>query len=216
VLLGIALLLTACVKTNTFDPYATPGRNELDRLQKIVNERRDLEIIEQQLATLDSAIDAAIAKYSPRTHFSATEVSQSTNGCNNTFNRSIGRQEKSDDYFGQPAPTPDQWQHIVAELAPPFGAAGFKTEVEYAGTQGVPLPPGSQNDSQLRDDGVGINLVGGSDRGPMNYSYDTGCHLPAAWRSAPPPPNMRPSNDPNVHYPYLYGSPGGRTGEAFG
>lgn len=215
-MLGVSMLLTGCIKPNTFDPYANPGRKELDRLQKIVNGRPDLETVEQQLANLNSTIDAAIAKYSPQTEFSTTKVSNSTNGCNDPFNRSIGRQEGSDQYFGKPAPTPEQWQQIVAELAPVFKAAGFKSELEYAAAQGVPLPPGFQNDSQLRDDGVRINLVGGINRGPMDYSYDTGCHLPAAWRAAPPPPQMRPSNDPDVHYPYLYGSPGGRTGEAYG
>ncbi len=36
-LLGIAALLAGCIKPNTFDPYANPGRGELDRRQKIVN-----------------------------------------------------------------------------------------------------------------------------------------------------------------------------------
>jgi hypothetical protein len=210
------MLLTGCIKPNTFDPYANPGRKELDRLQKIVNGRPDLETVERQLANLNNTIDAAIAKYSPQTNFSTTKVSNSTNGCNDPFNRSIGRQLGSDQYFGKPAPTPEQWQQMVAELAPVFKAAGFKSELEYAAAQGAHLPPDFQNDSQLRDDGVRINLVGGINGGPMDYSYDTGCHLPAAWRAAPPPPQMRPSNDPDVHYPYLYGSPGGRTGEAYG
>lgn len=210
------MLLTGCIKPNTFDPYANPGRKELDRLQKIVNGRPDLETVEQQLANLNNTIDAAIAKYSPQTDFSTTKVSNSTNGCNDPFNRSIGRQLGSDHYFGKPAPTPEQWQQIVAELAPVFKAAGFKSELEYAAAQGAHLPPDFQNDSQLRDDGVRINLVGGINGGPMDYSYDTGCHLPAAWRAAPPPPQMRPSNDPDVHYPYLYESPGGRTAEAYG
>jgi hypothetical protein len=215
-LLGVTVLLAGCMKPNTLDPYANPGHQELDRRQKIVNDRPDLETVVQQLAGLNNAIDAAIAKYSPQTQFSSNKVDQSTNGCDDPFNRSIGRQEKSDDYFGKPAPTPAQWAQIVTELAPVFKAAGFKTEREHAAAQGVPIPPGVENDSQLRDDGARINLVGGINGGPMNYSYDTGCHLPAAWRTAPPPPNMRPSNDPDIHYPYLYGSPGGRTGEAFG
>ena len=33
-LLTISLLITGCIKPNTFDPHANPGRNELDRLQK--------------------------------------------------------------------------------------------------------------------------------------------------------------------------------------
>lgn len=214
VLLGVTLPLAGCMKPTTLDPYANPGRKELDRLQKIVNERPDLETAEQQLANLNSAIEAAIAKYSPQTQFSSTKVSQSTNGCYDPFNRSIGRQEKSDDYFGAPAPTAGQWLQIVTELAPVFSAAGFRPNNS---APGIPPPPlGDANDSQIRDDGALINLVNGKANGPMNYSYDTGCHLPAAWRAAPPPPNMRPGNDPDIHYPYLYGSPGGRTGEAFG
>lgn len=215
-ILGVTFLLTGCMKPNTLDPYANPGHKELDRLQKIVNDRPDLETVVKQLADLNNTIEAAIAKYSPQSQFSSNKVDQPTNGCSDPFNRSIGRQEKSDDYFGKPAPTPAQWQQIVTELAPVFKAAGFKTERDYAAKQGVPIPPNVENDSQLRDDGARINLVGEINGGPMSYSYDTGCHLPAAWRTAPPPPNMRPGNDPDIHYPYLYGSPGGRTGEAFG
>ncbi len=66
-LLGVALPLAGCMKPTTLDPYANPGRKELDRLQKIVNQRPDLETTEQQLANLNSAIEAAIAKYSPQT-----------------------------------------------------------------------------------------------------------------------------------------------------
>jgi Lipoprotein confined to pathogenic Mycobacterium len=216
-LLGAAILLAGCMKPNTLDPYANPGRKELDRLQKIVNDRPDLETVEQQLAKLNTAIEAAIAKYSPQTEFSSNKVSQSTNGCNNPFNRSIGRQESSDTYFGEPAPTPAQWLQIVTELAPVFKAAGFRPNNSAPGTP--PLPLGAPNDSQIRDDGALINLVNGAPadvRASLNYSYNTGCRLPAAWRTAPPPPNMRPGNDPDIHYPFLYGSPGGRTGEAFG
>jgi hypothetical protein len=217
VLLGVAVPLAGCMKPNTLDPYANPGRKELDRLQKIVNERPDLETVEQQLANLNSAIEAAIAKYSPQTQFSSNKADQSTNGCNNPFNRSIGRQEKSDSYFGEPAPTTGQWLQIVTELAPVFSAAGFRPNNSAPGTP--PAPLGDPNDSQIRDDGALINLVNlvdGNGKGPLDYSYDTGCHLPAAWRTAPPPPNMRPGNDPDIHYPYLYGPPGGRTGEAYG
>jgi hypothetical protein len=217
VLLGVVIFVAGCMKPTTLDPYANPGRKELDRLQKIVNQRPDLEATEQQLAGLNSAIEAAIAKYSPQTEFSSTKVDQPINGCNDPFNRSIGRQVKSDDYSGRPAPTSEQWLQIVTELAPVFSAAGFRPNNSVPGTP--PPPLGDPNDSQIRDDGALINLinlVNGNTRGPLTYSYDTGCHLPAAWRTAPPPPNMRPGNDPDVHYPYLYGSPGGRTGEAFG
>ncbi|EUA01535.1 hypothetical protein I547_3302 [Mycobacterium kansasii 824] len=101
----------------------------------------------------------------------------------------------------------------MTELAPVFKAAGFRPNNAAPGD--APLPLGSANDSQIRDDGVLIRLVNGDEHSPLSYSYDTGCHLPAAWRTAPPPLNMRPPNDPDVHYPYLYGSPGGRTRDAY-
>ncbi|VBA54278.1 LppA family lipoprotein [Mycobacterium pseudokansasii] len=210
-LLSITLLLTSCLKPNTLDPYANPGRDELDRLQTIVNQRPDLETVQQQLANLDATIRAAIAEYAPQTKFSSTPVSHPTNGCNDPFVRTIGRQEESDHFFGEPAPTPEQWLQIVTELAPVFKAAGFRPNNSAPGDP--PLPLGSANDSQIRDDGTLINLVNHGHL--LAYSYNTGCHLPAAWRTAPPPPNMRPPNDPDVHYPYLYGSPGGRTRDAY-
>lgn len=110
-------------------------------------------------------------------------------------------------------PLPQQWLQIVTELAPVFKAAGFRPNNSVPGDP--PQPLGAPNYSQIRDDGVTINLVNGDNRGPLGYSYNTGCHLPAAWRTAPPPLNMRPANDPDVHYPYLYGSPGGRTRDAY-
>lgn len=205
-LLGIAALLAGCIKPNTFDPYANPGRGELDRRQKIVNGRPDLETVQQQLANLDATIRAMIAKYSPQTRFSTgVTVSHLTNGCNDPFTRTIGRQEASELFFGRPAPTPQQWLQIVTELAPVFKAAGFRPNNSVPGDP--PQPLGAPNYSQIRDDGVTINLVNGDNRGPLGYSYNTGCHPPAAWRTAPPPLNMRPANDPDVHYPYLYGSP---------
>ncbi|ARE99137.1 hypothetical protein B5817_05255 [Mycobacterium tuberculosis] len=119
-LLGIAALLAGCIKPNTFDPYANPGRGELDRRQKIVNGRPDLETVQQQLANLDATIRAMIAKYSPQTRFSTgVTVSHLTNGCNDPFTRTIGRQEASELFFGRPAPTPQQWLQIVTELAEP-------------------------------------------------------------------------------------------------
>ncbi|OBF20492.1 hypothetical protein A5725_16235 [Mycobacterium kubicae] len=197
-LVGTAVLLTGCLKS--LDPYANPGRTELDRLQKIVNARPDLEVVQQQLAALDTSIRAAVAKYAPATRFSSTKVAHPTNGCQDPFHRNIGRQERSDHFFGEPAPAGQQWQQIVTELAPVFSAAGFR-----------PAGPAGANDSQLND-GALVTLVNHGDL--IDYNYDTGCHLPAAWRTAPPPPEMRPGNDPNVHYPYLYESPGGRSVDA--
>ncbi|MCV6987118.1 hypothetical protein H7H78_17375 [Mycobacterium shinjukuense] len=210
-LLGVTLLLAGCIKPNTFDPYANPGRDELDRLQKIVNGRPDLETVQQQLANLDATIRAVIAKYAPQTIFSRSPLGHPPGGCNDPFTRTIGRQEKSDHFFGEPAPTSEQWLQIVTELAPVFKAAGFRPNTSAPGDP--PLPLGSPNDSQIRDDGTLIDLVNHGQL--LAYSYDTGCHLPAAWRTAPPPLNMRPPNDPDVHYPYLYESPGGRTRDAY-
>jgi len=50
----IATSPAGCVKPTTLDPNANPGRGELDRLQKIVNDRPDLETVKQQLADLDN------------------------------------------------------------------------------------------------------------------------------------------------------------------
>jgi hypothetical protein len=210
-LLGAALLVSGCIKPTTLDPYANPGKRELDRLQKIVNQRPDLETVNGQLANLDATIRSAIAKYSQKTEFSGF-ASNPAGGCTDPFNRTIGRQEESDHFFGRPAATAEQWLQIVSELAPVFSAAGFRPNNSAPGDP--PLPLGAPNDSQIRDDGAFINLVNSDTGGPLSYSYNTGCHLPAAWRTAPPPPNMRPGNDADIHYPYLYGSPGGRTGEA--
>lgn len=209
--LGVATALTGCLKP--LDPYANPGRRELDRLQKIVNQRPDLETVQHQLDGLDATIRAAMAKFAPQTQFSTdTTTSHRTNGCDDPFNRSIGRQVKSDLYFGRPSPTAEQWSQIVAELAPAFSAAGFRPNNSAPGQP--PLPLGAPNDSQIRDDGATIRLVNGDAGSPLAYSSDTGCHLPGAWRTEPPPPSMRPPNDPEVHYPYLYESPGGRVVEA--
>lgn len=209
VLSAMAAVLTGCVESTTFNPYAMPGRNELDRRQKIVNQRPDLEAVVQQLASIDITIRAIIAKYSSATQFSIVHVSHRTNGCNGPFTATIGRQQNTDLFFGSPAPTSEQWRQIVAKLAPAFAAANFRPNNSPPGNP--PLPLGTPNDSQIRDDGVLINLVNGDSDSPLDYSNDTGCHLPAAWRTAPPPPSLRPGTDPNAHYPYLYESPGGRS-----
>src|SRR5262245_32200100 len=156
-LVGLAAMLAGCIKPTTFNPYANPGRGELDRLQKIVNSRPDLETAEQQLAGLDATIRATITKYSPPTQFSNTAISHPTNGCRDPFNRTIGRQVASDQFFGRPGPTSEQWLHITTELAPVFKAAGFRPNDTAPGVP--PPPPGAPNDSQIRDDGALINLV---------------------------------------------------------
>ncbi|WP_241010724.1 LppA family lipoprotein [Mycobacterium camsae] len=211
-LLGIALTLAGCLKPTAWNPSANPGRSELDRLQRIVNARPDLEAVERQLGELDTAIRAVIGKHSPQSRFSSMAATHSTNGCDDPFTRSIGRQVNSDMFFADPPPAATQWLQIATELAPIFAAAGFAPNNSAPGSP--PLPIGAANDSQIRDDGARVNLVSGGG-GPLDYSYDTGCHLPGAWRTAPPPPDSRPANDPSVHYPYLYGSPGGRSVDAY-
>lgn len=208
-LVGAAMVLSGCIKPTTFNPYANPGRHELDRLQKIVNQRPDLEPVQHQLAELDRVIRAAIAKYSPRTKFSTLHAESPSNGCGEPFDRTIGAQEHSAMFSGRPAPTAEQWLQITTELEPAFAAAGFHQNDLLPGQP--PRPLGSPNDSQRRDDGALINLVNLGVGRPLDYSYSTGCHLPADWRTAPPPRKLRPAGDPDVRYPYLYGSPGGRT-----
>lgn len=212
-LVAVALTVTGCVKRTTFDPYANPGRAELDRLQTMVNARPDLEAVERQLNDVDAAIRAAVAKYSPQSRFSSMAASHLSNGCQDPFTRSIGRQVNSDLFFADPPPPAAQWLQIATDLAPVFAGAGFAPNNSPSGSP--PLPLGAANDSQRREDGATVKLVNGMDGSPLNYSYDTGCHLPAAWRTAPPPPGSRPPNDPGVHYPYLYGAPGGRSVDAY-
>ena len=180
VLMGMATASAGCIKPRTFSPYANPGRDELDRLQKIVNQRPDLETVEHQLADLDAVIRASVAKHSPAEKFSSTPVLQSTNGCNNPFERSIGRQVGSDSFAIEPAPSRDQWTQIATELAPIFSAAGFHQNDLTPGEP--PRPPSADDDSQIRDDMALINFVNGGNL--VMYSYNTGCHLPAACPTA--------------------------------
>ncbi|MGD1112349.1 MAG: LppA family lipoprotein, partial [Mycobacterium sp.] len=154
----IATSPAGCVKPTTLDPNANPGRGELDRLQKIVNDRPDLETVKQQLADLDTRIRAAVAKYSPETKFSSTPISHPTNGCNNPFVRTIGRQEQSDQFAGQPGAFSEHWLQITTELATVFSAAGFHSNGDAIPGQ-PPRPLSADNDSQIRDDGALINLV---------------------------------------------------------
>ena len=208
-LFSVLLALDGCFKPTTFNPNANPGRHELDRRQETVNARPDLEIVQEQLAYLDTAIRAAIAKYSPHTAWSSIADSPATNGCNEPFGRTVGRQLNSDLFFAEPAPSSPAWLQIATELAPLFSATGFHSNTSAPGDP--PLPLGASNDSQIRADGALIDLVNGSPQSPLHYQNDTGCHLPSAWRTAPPPPRLLPFDDPDVHYPYLYKSPGGRS-----
>ncbi|MDT5109610.1 MAG: hypothetical protein QOE20_1500 [Mycobacterium sp.] len=198
-------LAVACVKPTTFDPAAAPDHRELDRLQTIINDRPNLEVVQQQLTALDGQIRTVIATDAPQTVLEPS-TAKADLGCSDPFDHNIGQTRGIEDIYARPAPTPEQWQRITATLNPIFQANGF--HLNWAA--GKTPPAGS--DPQLRDDGAQITLIntpGGND--VFRYSYTTGCLLPASWRTAAPPADQRPPSDPDVHYPYLYGSPGGRT-----
>src|ERR1700676_3077779 len=193
VLMGTTILLLAgCVKPNTFNGENPPDRSELDRLQNIINGRPDLEVVQKQLSDLDTQIRAAIAAHAPQTVLPVSPP-DTNRGCTDPFTHNIGDTYTVRDSYGRPAPTPQQWQDIKTTLAPIFTASGFHPNYPAGQTP----PPG--NDSQIRDDGALINLTNPPDLSVLSYSYTTGCHLPAAWRTGPPPPSLR-GNDPNIHY----------------
>jgi hypothetical protein len=197
------VMLTACIKPNTFNGENAPERSELDRLQKIVNDRPDLEVAQKQLIDLDVQIRATIAAHAPQTVLPPSPPDTSR-GCSDPFTHNIGDTYTVDDTYGRPPPNPQQWQDITTALAPIFTAAGFHPNYPAGQTP----PPGDV--SRIRDDGALINLNSAPGLAVLSYSYTTGCRLPAAWRTGPPPEFLR-GNDPNAHYPYLFGSPGGRT-----
>jgi hypothetical protein len=204
--LAVGLLAAACVKPTTFDGAAAPDHGELDRLQTTINGRPNLEVVEQRLTDLDGRIRAAIAANAPQTILQPSTAKADLR-CTDPYDHNIGQSSGVEDIYARPAPTAEQWRRITATLDPVFGANGFHLNWPA----GTTPPDGS--DPQLHDDGAQITLInkpGGND--VLRYSYATGCLLPAAWRTAPPPPDQRPVSDPNVHYPYLFGSPGGRTG----
>jgi len=202
----IGVVLPSCAKPSTFNPAAAPDNSELDRLQKIINDRPDLEVAQQQLTDLDGQIRAVIARYSPQTVVGPA-TRKPDRGCVDPFTHNIGDTYTIDKIYARPAPTDQQWKQITDALAPIFSAAKFRPNVPT----GTAQPSGTF--SQIRDDGATVDLVN-SPGAVLAYSYSTGCRLPAAWRAAPPPADQRPANDAGVHYPYLYGSPGGRTASA--
>jgi hypothetical protein len=198
-------VLPSCVKPTTFNPYAAPDTSELDRLQRQINDRPDLEVVQRQLADLDARIRATIAKSSPSTQMPpSTPLASSV--CADPFSHNIGQSQGIDQVAANPAPTSGSWTEISDDLRPVLTAAGFRANTP----PGVTPPPGTF--SFIRDDGATIELK--YSPGVLLYKYSTGCHVPAAWRTSPPPPDQRPLNDPDVHYPYLYGSPGGRKAPA--
>lgn len=196
-----ALAMTACVKPTTFNPYAAPGKSELDRLQRQINDRPDLETAEQELTGLDAQIRAVIAKHSPATQIVPAPAVVS--GCTDPFAHNIGRVYGMANSYGDPPPRDGDWSDISAELKPILAAAGFRPNTP----PGHPQPGG--NLSVIRADGTLIDLT--NSPGALAYRFTSGCRLPAAWRAGPPPPGDRPTNDADVSYPYLYGSPGGRS-----
>jgi hypothetical protein len=198
-------LLAACIKPTTFNPYAAPDHGELDRLQKIINGRADLEPIRDELIRMDGKIRATIAKHSPDTVVGRS-LPKVGNGCSDPFGHNIGATYAIEEIYARPGPTAEQWQQIMADLEPAFAAANF--HLNFPPT--VIAPQGS--DPQIRDDGATIDLI--SHPGVLAYGYSTGCHLPASWRTGQPPADLRPAQDEGAHYPYLYGPPGGRTGPA--
>jgi hypothetical protein len=202
----VSVGLPSCVKPSTFNPAAAPDNSELDRLQKIVNDRPDLEVAQRQLVDLDGQIRTAIAKYSPQTVVGPS-TRKPDRGCVDPFTHNIGDTYAIDKIYARPAPTDQQWKQIADALTPVFSAANFRPNVPPNTAQ----PAGTF--SQIRDDGATVELIN-SPGAVLAYSYSTGCRLPAAWRTAPPPADQRPANDSGVHYPYLYGSPGGRTASA--
>jgi hypothetical protein len=209
-LIALVLALVAgCSKPHSVSGV-NPGENpadqaELDRLQRIINDRPDLEVVKRQLSDLDGQIRAAIAKYSP-----ATVIDPATpkvgHGCQYPFWHNIGDSYGTETSFGRPAPTQDEWTQISAEVEPALKAAGFHLNLPT----NIVTPLSS--DPMVRDDDATINLInrpGGNN--VLDLSYNTGCHLPVAWRTGQPPQELRPPSDPGVHYPYLYAPPGGRT-----
>jgi hypothetical protein len=204
----LAVLVAGCSSSSGGNGANPPGKEELNRLQTIINNRPDLEVVKRQMIDLDDQTRAVIAKDAPETVLDPS-TPKVGHGCGDPFAHNIGDSYATETSFGRPAPTDEQWQQISTELDPVFKTAGFRLDLPT----NITTPLGS--DPQTRDDGASITFVnrpGGNN--VLDLSYTTGCHLPAAWRTAPPPPGLRPGNDPNVHYPYLYGPPGGRNAPA--
>ena len=195
-------LVSACVKDTTFNPHAKPDHAELDKLQTTINDRPGLETAAQQVTSLDSQVRSVIAQISPQTVIGPS-IPVPDRGCPDPFTHNVGDTYTIQQIAARPAPSTEQFRQIEDALAPILTAANFTSKTP-ASTASSTLDSGSP-------DGATISLINSAGV-VMLYEYSTGCRLPAAWRTGPPPPDRRPSDDPNVHYPYLYGSPGGRSG----
>jgi len=206
----VAVVLTAltsvavpsCVKDTAVNPYAAPDHTESDRLQKIVNDRPDLEVAQRELADLDGQIRAVVTRISP-----GTDIGPSTpkpdHGCSDPFTHSIGDTVTIEKVYARPAPSDEQWRAITDALTPILTAAAFKANTP----PGVTPPAGTF--AWVSEDGSTVELIHNAGS-VLAYGYSTGCRLPSAWRTDPPPADRRPTDDANVHYPYLYEPPGGR------
>lgn len=203
--IAVAAALASCVKPTAFNPYSAPDRAELDRLQQQINDRPDLEVVEHQLSDLDNRIRAVISTYSAATRIPPSTLMRSS-ACSDPFAHNIGQSTGIERLNASPAPSSGDWSEITVDLRPILTAAGFQANTP----PGTTPPDGTF--SFIRDDGATIDLQ--FRPGILLYKYATGCHLPAAWRTGPPPPEQRPLNDPNVHYPYLFESAGGRNAPA--
>jgi hypothetical protein len=200
----ITVAIPSCIKDTTFNPYAAPDHAELDRLQTIINDRPDLETAQRQLTDLDGQIRSIVTKFAPQTVIGPS-TPEGDRGCTDPYVHNIGDTFTIKKIYARPAPTAEQFDQITTALQPILTAANFKPNTPA----GVTPPPGTF--SQIGDDGSSIELIN-SPGAVLGYGYSTGCRLPAAWRTGPPPADQRPPDDPDVHYPYLSGAGGGRKG----
>ncbi|TPG37151.1 hypothetical protein EAH80_04745 [Mycobacterium hodleri] len=200
----LSVALPSCVKDTTVNPYAAPDHGELDRLQKIINDRPDLEAARQQLTALDGQIRATIAQFSAQTVVGPSTL-KPDRGCTDPYGHNIGDTMTVEKIYARPAPTDQQWQQITAALSPILTAANFKPNTPAG------VPPAAGTFSWIADDGATIEMIN-NPGSVLAYGYSTGCRLPAAWRTGQPPADLRPVDDADAHYPYLYQSPGGRSG----
>lgn len=196
-------LVSGCVKDTTFNPYAKPDQGDLDQLQKTVNDRADLETATQQLTALDSQIGSVIARISTQTLIGPS-IPKPDRGCIDPFGHTIGDDDRVQQIAARPAPTTAQFHQVVDTLIPILTNTGFSAVTQ------ANSPSDSSTLAWVDGDGARIKLINSAGN-VLLYDYSTGCRLPAAWRTSSPPADRRPIDDPDVRYPYLYESPGGRT-----
>jgi hypothetical protein len=194
--------LTGCVEDATVNPHAAPDHGEMDRLQTVIDDRPDLDVARQKLVDLDGRIRSVITQYSPQTEI-APSVPKEDHGCTDPYVHNVGDTFAIETIYARPGPDAQQWQQITAALSPALGAAGFRPNTPPN------VPPAAGTFAWVSDDGSSIEMIDNPGM-VLAYGYSTGCRLPAAWRTSQPPTDQRPVDDPDAHFPYLYGSPGGR------